>query len=286
MERDLKAICEGTRESADVLVTEKELFRRAFDCVSQRLNVLLAAIQRHCTSSPFDPAPLPLGQNNSTHTRRRNIQTADADNDEDDENDSRNIRNTSTRRKRNQPIQKQTINVDANNTGHQARNNFNPAPSPSSSSTVLCGCGQAAVTRKVAKAGPNIGREFYSCSKGNGGCGFFLWNESGDQNHHLSNMTTSEIRCQCGLIAVKDSIKSGSNAGKTYLRCSKQVKRCVFFQYTDDAMVQAPSSGTTSFSCFKCGQAGHFATHCPSSTNSRGRGSRGRGRRKASTTSE
>jgi DNA topoisomerase-3 len=154
---------------------------------------------------------------------------------------------------------------------------YNPGP-PIESSPPVCGCGQVAACRTVAKEGPNRGRQFYCCASPSQ-CPFFLWKDAAEPSLATS---TAVIRCNCGLIAAKDTARSGANAGKQFHRCSKQVKRCTFFQWDDNpstgASFQAvPSAGD--MRCFKCGEEGHYSSNCPSGGAKRSsRGGRGRGR--------
>ncbi|XP_056643172.1 DNA topoisomerase 3-alpha [Diorhabda sublineata] len=59
-------------------------------------------------------------------------------------------------------------------------------PTSTGLSIVKCNCRLPAVTRTVSKPGPNVGRQFYCCSKPMGqGCGFFKWiDESGGDGGH------------------------------------------------------------------------------------------------------
>lgn len=57
-----------------------------------------------------------------------------------------------------------------------------------------CECGFPAVTFNVKKEGPNLGREFYCCSrKDDGKCQFFVWADS-----------LSEPKCEHGLRTAND----------------------------------------------------------------------------------
>lgn len=119
----------------------------------------------------------------------------------------------------------------------------------------ICDCGKAAVVRTVSKEGPNKGRTFYSCASGaQERCQFFIWKDHDNAqtlNHH--GRDEQVLRCACGLIAVKDAAKSGANAGRSFYRCSKQVKRCTFFQW-EGASPPERSTDQVSARCFKCGE--------------------------------
>lgn len=120
----------------------------------------------------------------------------------------------------------------------------------------ICDCGKPAVVRTVSKEGPNKGRTFYSCASGaQERCQFFIWKDiDGPHGNHGGDEPV--LRCACGLIAVKDAAKSGSNSGRSFYRCSKQVKRCTFFQWegSPPAVRAGDSANAGSARCFKCGE--------------------------------
>lgn len=69
----------------------------------------------------------------------------------------------------------------------------------SDSSATMCKCGEAAVQRKCAKEGPNLGRSFRACCKPWGkGCGFFVWLDQAEDSGKESctgSATTWPDRC-------------------------------------------------------------------------------------------
>lgn len=55
-------------------------------------------------------------------------------------------------------------------------NSQNATTSMPDANELLCSCHLTAVKRKVSKAGPNTGRDFYCCPKPqNEGCRYFKW---------------------------------------------------------------------------------------------------------------
>ncbi|PWN28201.1 prokaryotic type I DNA topoisomerase [Jaminaea rosea] len=134
-----------------------------------------------------------------------------------------------------------------------------------------CRCGDGAVQKTVAKDGPNKGRRFWCCSKGQneGSCGYFDWVVDGEAeattrpartsaNTAPTRPSTSTAsssrtvnaasgpsrsgssnakRCDCNLIAPLRTVsKAGANQGRQFWSCAKENAsvRCRFFEWTDE----------------------------------------------------
>lgn len=168
--------------------------------------------------------------------------------------------------------------------------NTAPREVTKNNSNTVCGCGKIAVKRIVSKDGPNKGRSFAVCpNPKDSACPFFSWldedpsNSSKIPQRSNSKFGHDEI-CQCGMVAVRDTAKSGANAGRAYYRCSKTVKRCGFWEWEDGNEGRASiNKDSVDVTCYRCGQSGHFANACTnepveSNEGTRKRSSRGRSR--------
>ncbi|KAL5473608.1 hypothetical protein EMCRGX_G028112 [Ephydatia muelleri] len=151
----------------------------------------------------------------------------------------------------------------------------------------VCGCGQDAVLLTVRKEDSvNKGRQFYSCARREGGCGFFLWADQGDpmsrvpsgplqqapannnsansyrkpgflapqkrgakvgQSHSTAKRKGSVV-CTCGDQAVQRTVqKDGPNKGRTFYTCPKpRDDQCGFFEWADDLPAMGGDSQTSS----------------------------------------
>eukprot|EP01038_Epipyxis_sp_PR26KG_P005415 gene5415-7503_t len=126
----------------------------------------------------------------------------------------------------------------SSNTSYQ--HNSNPiAP------TVPCLCNEPSKIQRVVKEGPNVGRQFYCCSKNRddaSNCAFFQWVEprEGDNNNNNNSR------------APYSSVKNSSNYSTS---ANKSIKK------TSSKYDTASRSDTTT--CSKCRQLGHWARACP-----------------------
>ena len=120
-----------------------------------------------------------------------------------------------------------------------------------------CLCGLESVERIVKKEGPNLGKEFFACSKpstDDSRCNFFLWKVSPQVTQAVSGgkagaasgpKKTGSINCQCNVEAVQFTVqKEGANKGRQFHTCG--TKACKFFEWDD----QPKSSGGISGSAY------------------------------------
>ncbi|KAL5524020.1 hypothetical protein ACEPAG_8193 [Sanghuangporus baumii] len=171
-----------------------------------------------------------------------------------------------------------------------ARARSTPVPQPpiaSSSKTVLCHCNATAGERTVVKEGPNKGRRFRKCGKGDE-CDFFEWIDgpleqatSGSSsgpwqsvtsrvssesnvlrtNNNINKLPTTTKRCKCDLAPIQKTVaREGPTKGRKYWTCAQT--QCGYFEW-DEEPGQSNSGGTRSDECYNCGELGHWASACP-----------------------
>ncbi|CAH1794681.1 unnamed protein product [Owenia fusiformis] len=154
--------------------------------------------------------------------------------------------------------------------------------------STVCNCGEDAVERTVRKEGPNTGRKFYACGKGQeGGCGFFLWTDQdgggggggggaggdrgvgggqaqnnqqqghrynrdrGPADYSADNQDDEEVKCNCNQPAKSLTVqKEGPNQGRPFYGCMKPRNegQCGFFQWGDQPANPNPPGGRGGYS--------------------------------------
>jgi hypothetical protein len=133
---------------------------------------------------------------------------------------------------------------------------------PSSASTVSVKCtghDEPCVERTVRKEGPNKGRCFYSCRRGQteGSCGFFAWKEDVEDATTRPAPTSStpaslsgpEPKCTGHSLpcALRTTRKPGENQNRQFYACAlPAVESCGFFVWKDEHEGQQPSRRATS----------------------------------------
>jgi len=112
-----------------------------------------------------------------------------------------------------------------------------------------CPCGMPSVTLTVRKEGPNMGRNFFKCSKAQGEqCNYFQWADEPPKNMTPGGgpalpgndmgqgMQQPGPPCFCNQASVALLVrKEGPNTGRTFFKCPMpQGQQCNFFQWTDE----------------------------------------------------
>ena len=113
--------------------------------------------------------------------------------------------------------------------------------------TIVCNCGMDAVQRTVQKAGPNKGRQFFTCSKPREEqCGFFEWAD--DVPSCYVKQPSSVGRGSAG---------SGHGRGRGRGRATSNSSSASFGTEGSARKTRAPPT------CSVCRQQGHTKRSCP-----------------------
>lgn len=116
-----------------------------------------------------------------------------------------------------------------------------------------CQCGMPSTQLTVRKEGPNTGRLFFACGRGQGQrCDYFQWaDEPPRQEGHGGNgvgggqAAATGPPCACGIPSLQLTVrKEGPNTGRLFYKCGKPdaQARCNYFQWADEP-IQPPGSG-------------------------------------------
>ncbi|KAK4339494.1 hypothetical protein RND71_040956 [Anisodus tanguticus] len=164
----------------------------------------------------------------------------------------------------------------------------------------ICACGSGNCLVLTANTEKNRGRKFYKCPirQENGGCGFFEWCDQPSVTDTLTtrgpsysvNSSFPELSCPCGSgTCLVLTAKTGKNIGQQFYKCPSNQGSCGFFKWCNDNTTNASFSNSSNSSqtypkmdgstnkihnpvtssCFKCGNAGHWANNCPQSSSQR-----------------
>lgn len=181
LERDLQAVCDGAKTSAEVLLTQIEMYRSVFQQVSQNAAILGQEIRRtnlaYNDNDDDDGGDAPGGQGPGGPGGRGGGTGGSGYGGGGGGNDPpgpqpprRNIGTT----------------AGSSSAPNRAQSNATSATTSAGSTSTappVCDCGLPA-KKNTTKNGKNAGRKFYGCPdyKGPGtGCKFFKWHEASDQ---------------------------------------------------------------------------------------------------------
>ncbi|TVU44707.1 hypothetical protein EJB05_04158 [Eragrostis curvula] len=147
--------------------------------------------------------------------------------------------------------------------------------SETSSVNIPCPCGAGTCLILTAKAGKNVGKQYYRCPGMQAGaaCTFFKWCD--DQQLGAGAPLQTSLQYQAD--AMSSSQNSSMRSSSACFKCGQEnhwAKDCpnqpsdaplqTSLQYQADAMSSSlNSSKRSSSACFKCGQENHWAKDCP-----------------------
>ena len=304
LEKDLSSICEGRLTKNQVIHESKEMYRQVYRKVENNFNQLKQIFGKYLghggnnnnnnnnsddddedlpPGNPFDPMPF---------ARQTKLSGDDTDNyDNSDGGDGFNDKNSNKRKRATggigtgrgrKPKEAATTYKKPRKTAAKTKVIKNSTSNPN------CFCSISATMRTVSKEGPNLGKQFWGCSKdfkAPDNCKFFEWVDADDGNNNDTAITArqgnknystknpqiddeGEMRCKCGLIMKREVMKGGKDVGRWFVKCPKIIQKCGIFTFLD-----GQSSNNTSIEenemkmkkqkCFKCNKMGHWATSCP-----------------------
>jgi DNA topoisomerase III len=302
LERDLSEICAGQLTKERVIHESKEMYKKVYRKVEAEFDSLLRVFNKYIgrggsssdgggdggnddndgnlpPGNPYDPMPIPRHYNNNNND----------DDGGDDENSALPIPPDS-KRKRAAPKPRNTANKRSENSSTTKSKRARSNEKSETTEAPNCLCSIEAVRRTVNKDGPNKGKQFWACRKdfnASDNCKFFEWTLEVSSTHKKTNKSFSnhkngndndngdedddgEMRCKCGLIMKKDTMKTGKDAGRQFVKCPKIVQKCGMFLFLESSRdgtewgnADANTSKFKKAKCFKCNKTGHWANACP-----------------------
>ncbi|KAL7411436.1 DNA topoisomerase [Mrakia frigida] len=164
-EQQMKMICEGKLEKSSMVASALEKYKAVFLNTEANMAVVRKHVRERVGEKGNPLGDLPIKKAASRAKAKRKASTWTTE---------KTAPSTSTVKKT------PTIKISPSKAAKTALSSSKaPATSsPPPTSTPQCGCISDAIKRTVGKPGPNKGRKFWACRRGEGNsCGFFQWSD-------------------------------------------------------------------------------------------------------------